>query len=541
MHSQARATILMLCAVVLFAAAAPPALAGIPQPGLLLYGKVYDDSKSLLTEGQLSWTFTPSDGGPPVTVVTDLRELEGPDGAYSYRVVVPMEAAVPGYPVSGDALPVAEAVVEYEQAGAVLDSAVTFTQTVILSRADVGSAKRVDICQNCDRTDAPFHSADINRDLKFSLGEFLRVLELHAATPSHEYHTSLENGDGYGVGPGPKAGVPHNSDYYGGADWRVTVHELVRMVDLFTATPDHSYHPYPNAEDGFRKGASGQKDDFGVEKSAPSSLRLRRTLGGGGSGMTGALTVTLHFDGSAGDELTGLGLSETLPAGWVYQGAAGGPAPFAAPAPGTSGALDFAWFPVPQSAFSFSYRVAFDRADTIAANLGSLQGEGIYRTRSSEGQTLLSVSPFKGAGGGVDMDGDGIDDELEEQWARVINGAPAGAWSDSDGDKIPDFLDTDSDNDGLTDFQEANHDGNPGYNPFDPVSNPDGTDINTINPDTDGDGVRDADELARGDDPRVYSDKAASVPVGGAAALVLLTGALAMAMRREFRRRDGKR
>lgn len=541
MHSKARTTTLMLCAAVCCAVLAPAAWAGIPQPGLLLYGKVFDDTQQLITEGRLSWTFTPTDGGPPVVAATELLPLEGPDGIYSYRMLVPFEAAAPGFPVSGNALPVAEGVVEYEQAGDVRGGAVTFTQTIILSRADVGSAKRVDICQNCDRAGAEFHSADINRDFKFSLGEFLRVLELHAATASHEYHANPESGDGYGVGPGPKSGAPHSSDYYGGADWRVTVHELVRMVDLFSATPDHSYHPYPYAEDGFRKGASGAKDSFGAEKSVPSTLRLRRTVSGGAVGMADALTVTLHFDGSAGDELTGLGLSEVLPAGWTYLGASGGPAPFAAPAAGASGALDFAWFPVPQNAFAFSYRVAFDRADTIAANLAALRGEGVYRTRSSETQTLLSVSTFKGAGGGVDMDGDGIDDELEEHWARVFNGAPAGAWSDSDGDGIPDFLDTDSDNDGLTDFQEANYDGNPAYNPFDPISNPGGTDLNTVNADTDGDGVWDADEIARGGDPRVYTDKSASVPVGGGAVLLLLAGALAMAMRREIRRRDGKK
>jgi hypothetical protein len=542
MYFTARITTRMLFTVMIGALlTAPEAVAGIPQPSLLLYGKVFDEAERLLTSGQLSWTFTPADGGPPVEVLTPLRPIEGPDGIYSYRVLVPLEAAVAGFPVSSGALPVVTAAVEYEQAGAVLNTGVHFTQTIILSMADTGSAKRVDICQNCERANAMFHSADINQDLKFSLSEFLRVLELHAATPGHDYHFNADSEDGYGVGPGPKSTTPHHSDYYGGANWRITVHELVRMVDLFTATPDHSYHPYPGSEDGFRKGApaaAGKALLPSNTKQGDQDLFLWRTVRGGLRGQGDVLTITLGLEGSTGDELSGFGISETLPEGWTYLGSNSSPAPVTVPAAGSTGTLEFAWYPVPQGPFAFSYQVAFNNTETLMTDVKSIQGEGVYRTKSLEGQTLLAITPPKGASGGDDTDGDGIDDEIEEHWARVFGGNPIGEWVDSDGDGIPDILDEDSDNDGLSDFEEANFNGSPIYDPYHPVLNPGGTDLNTTKTDTDGDGVLDPVEIARESDPIARDQKPTGMPVGGRVALVLLTALFALILRREAQGRN---
>ena len=52
-----------------------------------------------------------------------------------------------------------------------------------------------------------------------------------------------------------------------------------------------------------------------------------------------------------------------------------------------------------------------------------------------------------------------------------------------DGDAEGDVCDDDDDNDGLTDVEEGNYDGVPGYNP--------GTDPNPFDPDTDDDGYLD--------------------------------------------------
>lgn len=540
MYLTARITTVMLCAAIISALfPGPRAAAGIPQPSLLLYGKVFDEAERLLTDGQLSWTFSPTGGGEPVEVITTLRAIEGPDGIYSYRVLVPFEAAVAGFPVSSGALPVLTAAVEYEQAGAVLNTGVRFTQTVIMSLADTGSVKRVDICQDCERVNAQFHSADTNQDLKFSLSEFLRVLELHAATAGHDYHSSPGSIDGYNVGPGQKTGKAHHSDYYGGANWRITMHELVRMVDFFSASPDHSYHPYPGSEDGFRKGApeaAGKALMPSDAKQGDSDLFLWRTVRGGLHGQGNVLTIVHELDGSAGDELTGFGISEILPEGWSYLGSDSSPEPFASPVAGSTGTLEFAWFPVPQGPFTFSYQVSFKDTDTLMTDVKGIEGEGVYRTKSAEGQTLLAIAPPKGASGGEDTDGDGIDDEIEEHWGRVFGGNTNYERVDSDGDGIPDVLDEDSDNDGLSDFSESNFNGSPIYDPYHPVLNPTGTDLNTTKTDTDGDGVLDPVEIVRESNPIVRDQKPTGMPVGGGIVLVLLTVLFALALYREFRR-----
>lgn len=81
---------------------------------------------------------------------------------------------------------------------------------------------------------------------------------------------------------------------------------------------------------------------------------------------------------------------------------------------------------------------------------------------------------------------------------------------DSDGDFLKDIEEiafgtnpnvSDSDMDGLTDHFEVNFDGNPTYNPFHPVTNPTGTDLDANAQDTDGDGVDDAFEISSGTSP----------------------------------------
>jgi hypothetical protein len=92
--------------------------------------------------------------------------------------------------------------------------------------------------------------------------------------------------------------------------------------------------------------------------------------------------------------------------------------------------------------------------------------------------------------------------------------------TDSDGDNLPDVLESDigtnpneadSDFDGLSDYEEVYWDGNPAYDPYDPVTNPTGKDTDANEEDTDGDGWTDGEEagasrnpLDPGDNPNVY-------------------------------------
>lgn len=79
--------------------AGPEALgAGIPHPGITLYGVILDETGAeRLTSGPLEFTYTPSGGGNTVTVSTSLADL---DGGFSYVLTIPVEEAIGEFTVS---------------------------------------------------------------------------------------------------------------------------------------------------------------------------------------------------------------------------------------------------------------------------------------------------------------------------------------------------------------------------------------------------------------------------------------------------------
>ena len=505
---------LWLVALLAWAACAP-AWAGLPRPGLILYGQVIDNEGQLVTEGDLVATYTP-DTGDPIAVTVPLRAIPGPAETYSYSLVVPIETAVPGFGASGQALLLSDTAQSFERTLAVGTLAVT--TSVTLSTADTAAVKRVDVCPSCGPALRNFHSGDTNRDRRFSLSEFLRMIELHTATPTHEYHIDKSTTDGFGLGTGPRSGEPHAADYYGGADWEVSLPEVVRIVDLFASTPDHSYAPTAGTEDGFGKGRGGAKSASGFQSASAQmnpeapALQLTRSIRGGAPGEAG-LQFVFEVQGDTAP-LSALGISEALPPGWRYAGATSEAAPLAAPAPGTGGTLDFAWFPVPASGYAFVYEVAHAGSLSLAAGLARLEGTAVYRTVSGEEQTLVTLGPPAGYFGVADTDGDGIGD--------IVEGP-----GDADGDGVPNAYDVDSDNDGVSDRDEALHDGDPNYDPYHPIDNPDGTDTSATSGDTDGDGVGDQAENDNDSDPVDGKDTPAELTLLGMAGLASLAGLLA--------------
>jgi subtilisin family serine protease len=101
-----------------------------------------------------------------------------------------------------------------------------------------------------------------------------------------------------------------------------------------------------------------------------------------------------------------------------------------------------------------------------------------YDRYTGFGRLRMVIPPNLPAPG--DIDGDGLSDSLE----MVIGTDP---------------LDIDSDNDGLTDYQEVARDGD-----ADTYSN--GLDTNPLDPDTDGDQIKDGTEVLAGYDPLINAD-----------------------------------
>lgn len=97
---------------------------------------------------------------------------------------------------------------------------------------------------------AEYHSADMNRNYVVDLGELLRGIQLFNAG---QYHCEASTEDGYAVGAGDEGCSPHDSDYKDGADWRISLTELLRLIQFFNVG---HYAPSAAAEDGFEPRAA---------------------------------------------------------------------------------------------------------------------------------------------------------------------------------------------------------------------------------------------------------------------------------------------
>ena len=92
--------------------------AGIPEPGLVMYGKVSNTvaGNARLTAGTLTWTITPASGSP-VTITTPLTDISG---QYSYALRVPFETVVGSSTLSPNTLPLNSATTSYTRTNVVL-------------------------------------------------------------------------------------------------------------------------------------------------------------------------------------------------------------------------------------------------------------------------------------------------------------------------------------------------------------------------------------------------------------------------------------
>ncbi len=105
------------------------------------------------------------------------------------------------------------------------------------------------------------HSADTNADMKFSLGELLRVIELYnyrnGTTRTGAY--TEQHGTEDGFVPGPDGGLLtkfHSADT--NIDGKLSLGELLRVIELYNyrvgTTRTGQYRPQAGTEDGFDPG-----------------------------------------------------------------------------------------------------------------------------------------------------------------------------------------------------------------------------------------------------------------------------------------------
>lgn len=94
------------------------------------------------------------------------------------------------------------------------------------------------------------HSSDANADETINLSELLRVTQLYNAAG---VRCLVGSEDGYAPGVGDKASCPPHAADYNSTNWKISLSELLRTIQLFQLG---SYHLCDEGEDGFCPGPS---------------------------------------------------------------------------------------------------------------------------------------------------------------------------------------------------------------------------------------------------------------------------------------------
>jgi len=112
------------------------------------------------------------------------------------------------------------------------------------------------------------------------------------------------------------------------------------------------------------------------------------------------ITVTVTVSSTCEESLTAVGLRETIPAGWSFQGVsdASDDPPALASNLGTFGTLEFAWVDVPSFPATFAYVLQVSAAENGAQDLS---GAPVYRESGGEvtGASVVTTVCFSSSGG----------------------------------------------------------------------------------------------------------------------------------------------
>jgi len=124
--------------------------AGIPEPGIIYYGKVLDESGHLLTSGELTLTLTHASTNQSVIKTTQLREIKDNDINYSYSLVIPIETDITGYPVSENAIELSTSSVTFNRSAKIENTAISMIDSIQLTNKNIGSVENFLISKNGD-------------------------------------------------------------------------------------------------------------------------------------------------------------------------------------------------------------------------------------------------------------------------------------------------------------------------------------------------------------------------------------------------------
>lgn len=153
------------------------------------------------------------------------------------------------------------------------------------------------------------------------------------------------------------------------------VNALRTVEDIAVTT---SQAPAPPAAAARPPAAPPTRATLPAAEADPTALHFVRRATG--FDENGAVEVTITLTQQGGEPIRALGIEETLPAGWTFDGVVGGEKPDLAPTNGRGGTLEFAWFNIPTFPTSFTYLAK--AAETPAP--GEISGQALFRTSGAE-------------------------------------------------------------------------------------------------------------------------------------------------------------
>ena len=119
-----------------------PFLFSVPEPGVLLYGYIRDDSCSLNEATKMQWSLTPVNGEETYTYEAKVGTATQQAGLLFYRVHLPLATIIPGCEPPADAILVDKTVKEYTLTLSIEGTNLQRTETVQLSALDRGTFRR---------------------------------------------------------------------------------------------------------------------------------------------------------------------------------------------------------------------------------------------------------------------------------------------------------------------------------------------------------------------------------------------------------------
>ena len=122
---------------------------GLPEPGITIYGRVFDQGV-LITTGELTWTYTPQAGGDPIVVSVPLELTDNGLGQeFSYAVFISAERVIASMATSPGALPLTGTAQPFDRTATIDGVAASIVEpamsTVEVSISNRGQADRVDL------------------------------------------------------------------------------------------------------------------------------------------------------------------------------------------------------------------------------------------------------------------------------------------------------------------------------------------------------------------------------------------------------------